>query len=68
MAQNMIIKIEWVIDDVVTEIQMARENHGHHRNIAAEQFSPEDAVSYLNAQSPAIPHEIWSRPKHRPQY
>lgn len=64
----MVLKIEWVIDNTVTELQTARENYDHMRNIADSELSPEDAVNYLNEQSPAIPHEIWSRPKHRPQY
>lgn len=65
---DMMLKLEWVINDVVTEMQMARENHDHHRNIAADGLDPDQAVTYLNSQDPSIPHEIWSRPKHRPQY
>lgn len=65
---DMMIKAEWVIGETVTELQMARENHDHLRNIAADGLNPEEAVAYLNEQDPPIPHEIWSRPKHRPQY
>lgn len=48
----MMIKAEWVIGETVTELQMARENHDHLRNIAADGLNPEEAVAYLNEQDP----------------